>query len=88
VLDIFKYCGELITKIVVYWQGISIGGFRPFWYLVGIMLLTVFGAFIRGLLFSGVGGSAASGIAGKVSVKAGSKPKSEWWATGWERVKK
>jgi len=41
------------------------------------MLLTVFGAFIRGLLFSGVGGSAASGIAGKVSVKAGSKPKSQ-----------
>ena len=68
-LNIFKYCGELITKIVVYWQGISIGGFRPFWYLVGIALLTVFGAFIRGLLFSGVGGSSASGIAGKVSVR-------------------
>jgi len=29
----------------------------------------VFGAFIRGLLFSGVGGSSASGIAGKVSVR-------------------
>ena len=74
-LNIFKYCGELITKVVVYWQGISIGGFRPFWYLVGIMLLALFGAFIRGLLFSGVGGSAASSVAGKVSVKTSKKSK-------------
>jgi len=68
-LAIFKFCGELITKVVVFWQGISIGGFRPFWYLVGIMLLTIFGFFIRGLLFSGVGGSGVSSVAGKVSVK-------------------
>ena len=67
-IEIFKYCGELITKIMVKWQGISIEGFRPFWYLIGIMLLTIFGAFIRGLLFSGVGGSATSSIAGKVSI--------------------
>ena len=86
-LDIFKYCGELITKIMVKWQGISLGGFRPFWYLIGIMLLTLFGAFIRGLLFSGMGGSAASSIGGKVSVRT-SKNKSEWKPSGWERVKK
>lgn len=72
-LEIFKYCGELITKIVVYWQGMSIGGFRPFWYLVGIALLTVFGAFIRGLLFSGVGGSSASKIVSKVSISKSKK---------------
>ena len=59
-LKIFKYIGELITQIVVYWQGVSIGGFRPFWYLVGIGLLTIFGFFIRGLLFSGDGGSRVS----------------------------
>jgi len=33
------------------------------------MLLTIFGFFIRGLLFSGVGGSAASSVGGKLSVK-------------------
>jgi len=77
-IEIFKYCGELITKIMVKWQSISIGGFRPFWYLVGIGLLTIFGFFIRGLLFSGVGGSSVSSIGGKVSVrtsKTGSKGK-------------
>lgn len=58
------------------WQSISIGGFRPFWYLVGIALLTVFGAFIRGLLFSGVGGSSVSSIGGKVNLKS-SKDKSK-----------
>ena len=51
------------------------------------MLLTLFGAFIRGLLFSGMGGSAASSIGGKVSVRT-SKNKSEWKPSGWERVKK
>ena len=68
---------------MVKWQGISLGGFRPFWYLIGIALLTIFGAFIRGLLFSGVGGAAASGLAGKVSVKKESKSKSEWKPSGW-----
>ena len=85
-LSVFKYCGELITKIVVFWQGLSIGGFRPFWYLVGIMLLTIFGFFIRGLLFSGVGGSAASSVGGKLSVKT-NKSQSEWKPTGWEKKK-
>lgn len=83
-LAIFKYCGELITKIVVFWQGLSIGGFRPFWYLIGILLLTIFGAFIRGLLFSGVGGSSASSVASKVSVKT-NKSESKWKPTGWEK---
>ena len=68
-LNIFQFWSNLIGKIVVFWQGLSIGGFRPFWYLIGIMLLTIFGFFIRGLLFSGVGGSAASSVAGKVVVK-------------------
>ena len=45
------------------------------------MLLTVFGFFIRGLLFSGVGGSAVSSIGGKVSVKT-NKTKSEWKPSG------
>ncbi|KLL04694.1 MAG: hypothetical protein MRERV_14c038 [Mycoplasmataceae bacterium RV_VA103A] len=71
-LAIFKFCGELLTKIVSYWQSVSIGGFRPFWYLIGIALLTLFGAFIRGLLFSGIGGSSASKIAGKMN-KGGKK---------------
>ncbi|CAG8735711.1 13458_t:CDS:2, partial [Cetraspora pellucida] len=35
-------------------------------------LLTLFGAFIRGLLFSGIGGSSASKIAGKMN-KSGKK---------------
>jgi len=74
-LSIFQFWSNLISKIVVFWQGMSIGGFRPFWYLIGIMLLTVFGFFIRGLLFSGVGGSAASSVAGKVSVKVKEKTK-------------
>jgi hypothetical protein len=39
------------------------------------MLLTVFGFFIRGLLFSGVGGSATSSVGGKVSVKVKEKKK-------------
>lgn len=29
-LEIFKYCGQMLTAIVKMWQGISIGGFRPF----------------------------------------------------------
>jgi len=62
-LVIFKYIGELLTHIVVFWQGVNIGGFRPFWYLVGISLLTVFGFLIKGLLFSGAGGSSASKLA-------------------------
>jgi hypothetical protein len=39
------------------------------------MLLSVFGFFIRGLLFSGVGGSAGSSLAGKVSIKKPEKSK-------------
>lgn len=87
-LNIFKFWGNLITQIVVKWQSIEINGFYPFWYLIGIMLLTVFGFFIRGLLFSGVGGSAGSSLAGKVSIKKPEKSKSQWRATGWEKVKK
>jgi len=68
-LSIFQFCGNLLTQVVVYWQGVSIGGFRPFWYLIGCFLLTVFGFFIRGLLFSGAGGSSASSIARRVNVK-------------------
>ena len=74
-LNIFQFWSNLISKIVVFWQGLSIGGFRPFWYLIGIMLLTIFGFFIRSLLFSGVGGSATSSITGKVSVKVKTKKK-------------
>ena len=74
-LAIFKFVSEIITKVVVFWQGISIGGFRPFWYLIGIGLLTVFGFFLRGLLFSGAGGSSASKIVSKVSIKRDKKKK-------------
>ena len=75
-LAIFKYIGELITKIIVQWQSISIGGFRPFWYLIGIGLLTIFGFLIRGLLFSGAGGSSVSRVAvasNKVKIKTSKK---------------
>ncbi|WNE40438.1 MAG: hypothetical protein GBAus27B_000505 [Mycoplasmataceae bacterium] len=88
-LQIFKFCGELITHIVLFWQSINIDGFRPFWYLIGIMLLTVFGLFLRGLLFSGVVGGSVSGAAGKLNIKTAKsdKPKSQWKATGWKRAK-
>jgi len=62
-LQIFHLVGELITRIVVYWQGIEIGGFYPFWYLVGIMLLTVLGFFVRGVFFGSVGSSEMSSLA-------------------------
>jgi len=77
-LAIFKYIGELLTKIMAQWQGISISGFRPFWYLVGIALLTVFGFFIRGLLFSGAGGGAVSktaAVSNRVKLKNNSPKK-------------
>jgi hypothetical protein len=77
-LKIFQLWGNLITKIVVQWQRIDINGFRPFWYLIGVLLLTVFGFFLRGLLFSGAAGGSVSSIAGKVGIKAkvkGSKSK-------------
>ena len=57
------------------WQKIDLNGFRPFWYLIGIMLLTVFGFFLRGLLFSGVGGGSASSIVSKVGVKRAKEKK-------------
>lgn len=74
-LAIFKYCGEIITAIVKMWKNIEIGGFYPFWYLVGIGLLTIFGFFLRGLLFSGAGGGEVSGIAKKWNKDNGSKVK-------------
>lgn len=74
-LKIFKYCSEILVAIVKKWQSIEIGGFYPFWYLVGIGLLTIFGFFLRGLLFSGAGGGDASGIAKKWNKDNGSKVK-------------
>ena len=59
-IEIFKFISSLMAKIVVKWQSISLGGFRPFWYLVGISLLTIFGFFFRGLLFGGAGGGWAA----------------------------
>ena len=72
-LEIFQYCGDMITAILVMWQGIDINGFRPFWYLIGISLLTIFGFFLRGLLFSGAGGESVSGLSKKAN--QGSKVK-------------
>ena len=74
-LEIFKLVSKIIAEIVKFWQGINIGGFRPFWYLIGIGLLTVFGFFLRGLLFSGAGGGSASKIVSKVSVSKSKKGK-------------
>ncbi|WNE40331.1 MAG: Spermidine export protein MdtJ [Mycoplasmataceae bacterium] len=59
----------MLTQILVFWQSISLEGFRPFWYLIGIMLLTVFGMFLKGLLFSGVVGGSVSGIASILNIK-------------------
>jgi len=76
-IEIFKFISGLIAKIVIKWQSISFGGFRPFWYLVGCALLTVFGFFLRGLLFGGAGGSAGS----KIAASAGPRvkvSKSKW----------
>lgn len=55
--------GELITRIVLMWQSIEIGGFYPFWYLIGIALLAVFGSFLRGMFFSSAGSSGVSNLA-------------------------
>jgi hypothetical protein len=73
-LGIFKYVGGLLTALLKMWQGIELGGFRPFWYLVGLGLLTIFGFFLRGLLFSGAGGESISKLAtGKKKNNSGSK---------------
>ena len=74
-LEIFKLASAIISKIVQFWQGINMGGFRPFWYLIGIGVLTVFGFFLRGLLFSGAGGGSTSKIVSKVSIGKGKKGK-------------
>jgi hypothetical protein len=29
-LEIFKYCAEILTAVVLQWQAVEIGGFRPF----------------------------------------------------------
>ena len=65
-LEIFKFCSEVLAAIVKKWQAIEIGGFRPFWYFIGLGLLTIFGFFLRGLLFSGAGGEGISKL-GKLS---------------------
>jgi hypothetical protein len=72
-LAIFKYVGGMLTQILIMWQNIEINGFRPFWYLIGISLLTVFGFFLRGLLFSGAGGEAIGKLAGGKRNNSGSK---------------
>ena len=72
-LEIFKYCSQILTAIVKKWQSIEIGGFYPFWYLIGIGLLTIFGFFLRGLLFSGAGGEAVGKLAGGKRKSGGSK---------------
>jgi len=72
-LEIFKIVGNQIAQTVKMWQGISIGGFRPFWYLIGCALLTVFGFFLRGLLFGGAAGGSASKVVSKVQVQVGEK---------------
>jgi hypothetical protein len=69
-IEIFKFISSLMAKIVVKWQSISLGGFRPFWYLFGISLLTIFGFFFRGLLFGGAGGGAGSSIASRADKKS------------------
>ena len=73
-IEIFKYCGEIISAWIQQWQAIDIRGFRPFWYFIGLGLLTVFGFFLRGLLFSGAGGESL-GKLGKLSNSSGSKVK-------------
>ncbi|WNE40887.1 MAG: hypothetical protein mread185_000344 [Mycoplasmataceae bacterium] len=74
-------CGEIITQIMLFWQSISLDGFRPFWYLIGILLLTVFGMFLRGLLFSGVVGGSVSSTVSRLNVKTNkdtNKTKIRW----------
>ena len=73
-LEIFKYCGNIIKAVIQQWQQIEIGGFRPFWYLVGLGLLTIFGSFLRGLLASEVVGGIISKLGSKNQKKGnGSK---------------
>ena len=73
--EVFSLVFEILVKVFLFWAGMEINGFYPFWYLVGLSLLGLLGSVFSGSS-SGVGsifGGWASGgnktIKNKIIIK-------------------
>ena len=67
-IEILKFCVEILRKIFSFWASVDINGFRPFWFLASCVLLSGLGSALIG--FGELGGAMT-----RVATKSGVRNK-------------